>query len=477
MGAFEECSQWRAALSFLRDMCCERLGADAVSFAAVASACAAAGRVEETYGLLLRMSSESLQPSAVVATSAIAVSARALQWRRACSTLLFLHMKGVEVDLPTLGSAMLAYERASQWKGSLKLFKEMSLRALEPDVVACNSAIAAQARGKRWKQAMRLMSSLQAHGFQLDHVSLNSAIGAAAATESWVGDRWAWSLQVLWKAVLHKLQPDVVAFNSAMSSCSKGHQWRLSLALKERLTSYGLLPDGVTHNVMLGAFERSSKWASSLAVLRRMRTARVSDVISFGVAASSCRKRSLWELAHGLVLEAPSSGVKPNLQMLIHASRWRKALKCQVGNARANRAWGDEPHSSGRYNLAFNAQAAALWAKESLTELQKDLGAAAAATATGVWNMDHARTVPTPEATGSCRRWLLPLDLLDSQQVPKSGLRAASGGSGTPAAKAKTLEPDPPAGDPLAPVLQRSEKPSRRSDRSAFRQILCPRPD
>ena len=45
------------------------------------------------------------------------------------------------------------------------------------------------------------------------------------------GEQWVKALALLGKLTEQSLQPNVVSFNAALSSCAQGHQWIKSLAL------------------------------------------------------------------------------------------------------------------------------------------------------------------------------------------------------------------------------------------------------
>merc|ERR1712039_270496 len=92
-----------------------------------------------------------------------------------------------------------------------------------------------------------LLSEMQCHKLENDIISYNSAISACEK-----GQQWMVALSLLFEIhTSNALQPDGLSYNSAILACAKSYQWMLAFSLLDIMSSSSILPDANCYSRML----------------------------------------------------------------------------------------------------------------------------------------------------------------------------------------------------------------------------------
>ncbi|CAJ1448562.1 unnamed protein product [Effrenium voratum] len=181
---------------------------------------------------------------------------------------------------------------------------------LRVDVVVFTAAIAERRRSAEWSQALSLLGTMGHHFLQPNVVTYNASLGAS---------RWSPALLLLRKAAQF-LQTDVITCNTFLGclSSAKG-KWPLALA-----ELGGIEPDIVTYNSLITSCERSAQWRRAIAFSEMAEA----DAVSYS-AAVRCQR---WPFALQLLADAASAAVQLNLiaynaAASVTAARWRRVLQ------------------------------------------------------------------------------------------------------------------------------------------------------
>ncbi|CAE7782042.1 EMB2654 [Symbiodinium sp. CCMP2592] len=92
--------------------------------------------------------------------------------------------------------------------------------------------------------------------------------------------------------------PDVISFNSCISSCQKASRWPWAIHLLFSMVGAALAANSISYNAAIGACQRTGHWQQALQLLRSMPTATVEpSVISYNVGVSACEEAAQWQAA------------------------------------------------------------------------------------------------------------------------------------------------------------------------------------
>jgi pentatricopeptide repeat protein len=72
--------------------------------------------------------------------------------------------------------------------------------------------------------------------------------------------KWEQTLSMLFARQSFGLDPDVISYNSAITSYEKCEQWERALNMLLAMWSYTLEPDGISYSVAISACERGEQW-------------------------------------------------------------------------------------------------------------------------------------------------------------------------------------------------------------------------
>ena len=228
-------------------------------------------------------------------TRAIGACGRAQRWNVALCVVDFIGAVGLQPDLFVFGATLSALERASEWPTACGLLAGLT----GVNEVLMNSALSACEKGDEWAPSLLLLGQTRAIRCELESVVGNSAVISACAKNEF---QWGRAFLILEKLSHQSLQPDVIAFNSALRACAysdASHVERLLSLMRHHLVQ----ADIVTSNTLINAFSRQLAWEESLAALRRGSCYYPFSAIAHNSALSSLGYDSSWLLSLPLLEE------------------------------------------------------------------------------------------------------------------------------------------------------------------------------
>ncbi|CAK8987842.1 unnamed protein product [Durusdinium trenchii] len=237
-------SLWQQAISVLESMPRQRLKPTLASWLGGLSALRRVAHWSHALQLLLRR-----QPVDIASFNAcLAVCQAAAQWEVALEVC-----KGRGLDLVGLNTLLAAFAGGSEWQRSLHYLARQGL-----DVISFNSALSALAAARCWDHALALLESMQDP--MPNVVSYNTAISSCADGE---GEEWWHALALFVKMKSAHLVPDLITFNTSMAVGG----WRAALQLLEEL---GSMADSTSYSTALSSLGSAWKWRQCLALLETM---------------------------------------------------------------------------------------------------------------------------------------------------------------------------------------------------------------
>eukprot|EP00435_Cladocopium_sp_Y103_P071975 s8_g38.t3 len=319
--ACEEASQWQLCLYFLRDMCNLEVTPDVITYSTVVTSTIYASLTTQLPSLLQAMRRASVQPNAILVTSALtAFQEQDSQWHMGLQFLDDIHAFGVTLDIMNYvagisacswtapgaqgpwqralhflkeivgasfrrsaicyNAAVTCCHRAEQWPQSLQLWTSMWSRGILPDTVTVSSTISVHSCGSQWWMSSALTETLQSQKLLPDLVFYNTILASAT---------WLLALQLLDPPTGILETPDTVSFNASMNACAKAGEWQVALHLFEQMKSRSIVPDVFSYSSIMASCE----WRLALAFLQQMQSEKLSpDLPCFNALLASCHRSS-----------------------------------------------------------------------------------------------------------------------------------------------------------------------------------------
>lgn len=129
----------------------------------------------------------------------------------------------------------------------------------------------------------------------------------------------SWGLQ--WPVALHLflhmriffLSPDIVSYNTAINSCSKGAGWKQVLQVFQS-QHLGLRPNLVSYSILISSFNKATRWFDALRVFDMMIGREFCpDAVCYAGAITSHERSSNWEAALRVFMEISARKMVPNV--------------------------------------------------------------------------------------------------------------------------------------------------------------------
>lgn len=131
----------------------------------------------------------------------------------------------VQPNIFTFNAVISSCEQQGQWQQASWLL-EIHGGTCVPDVVTCSALISCCEKAGVWQPALSFLAMMHVTHLKLSVVSSTSAMSATVRVQ-----RWQQTLQVFHHMRRHELQPNVIGFSAAMTSCEVGSQWHLAPSL------------------------------------------------------------------------------------------------------------------------------------------------------------------------------------------------------------------------------------------------------
>ena len=174
------------------------------------------------------------------------ISACSGDWELAVQLLEQMKHGTVSPSEVSYGAAIKACSKGRQWQHALGLLFAMGL---EPNVVVYTAAISSLESRAQWEIAIALLGLMSMQSLRADVTCLSAAMRTAKK-------KWEISLQ-LFDSIIHKeLVPDLISFNTLISSCEEQGLWMESLKILNSASRFTLHPNAVSYNAAV-AVQRS----------------------------------------------------------------------------------------------------------------------------------------------------------------------------------------------------------------------------
>jgi len=221
--------------------------------------------------------------------------------------------------------------------------------ALDPK--ASTALMSELARAGGFYAALTTLRWLRHSNYECGCFHITSAINACGKRGNW--ETGLWLLADMCTALV---QPNLVTFSSAISTCEKGQkrkgmwrrEWQMSLWLLSDMHHTDVHPEVYAFSATICAFQRGGQWQEALRLLSNMRTAQVqAGSITLNSAVSAYGNAAQWGSALWRLHDMRCSNLATDLitfHSVMEASekacQWRVPLRLLIGmhsfNIRAN---------------------------------------------------------------------------------------------------------------------------------------------
>lgn len=196
-----------------------------------------------------------LEPDIRVCNAAVAGCARPGSWQQAVELLDEAETLYLKTDAVTLASLLRGWREGREWGKAFAVFEEAAGSGIPADAIFFANVLASCSAAGRWSDAFELLRVLKHEGFY-DQLHCNSAVASCDVRNLW--DR---AIALLSLKRQDGLQADVIALNSAISTCAnkeegRGGVWEHALLLLHGITALGIDPDIISFNAAMSACAR-----------------------------------------------------------------------------------------------------------------------------------------------------------------------------------------------------------------------------
>ena len=337
LGACSHAGQWEAAIDLLATMENSKL-VDAVSYGTVMAAC----ENGEKWNLVLHYADEMISKGFPLDGLAVTSALHACQQKGlAADALRYLDVlkasprtslrktAGWErsgARAPLEGPDSVAYRlaisacaRGGDWKKGIELLGEMRVVTGKIDVTAYTSAITGCEYAGEWRTAFSILDTMRKDGVEPNEVTMAATIGACATACA-----RGWDVDIALKKALQLFRvmrkdptvvdPNIAVYNAAIRACAEANQPDLAFKLLEDAEKHGLQPTIVTFGTLMTACERASSLEGLEKVFQMMNAAAIEpNEIVYGAAISCLRKTSQAERSFLLLKKMVRDKLNPNV--------------------------------------------------------------------------------------------------------------------------------------------------------------------
>ncbi|CAK9005107.1 unnamed protein product [Durusdinium trenchii] len=345
--------RWKDVLAGLKELVKtpSNLEPNVVTFGVAIAACVRASAWASALQESLVLRQEGLEPSLISASSVISASEKS-NWCHALHSLIDLQASDLEPNAVGFGAVASACEAsAGAWRVAAEATLQLRRAGIEASVVllnavssACEKACAQdEALTRPWPLALALLSLASSWWLEPDTVAYSTAISTCEKAV------WEQALEVLWAMRCSSVRMNTYAFNAAISACASGYHWEGAFCLWDEMQAmHGLKPDLITYSALISACAEGLKWRHTLALLSELSWSAGSkeeaaqpkkiqpDLILCNTVISACEKGHQWEKALCVLAALLLRGPRPDaisysaaMSACCAASAWQWALWLQ----------------------------------------------------------------------------------------------------------------------------------------------------
>ena len=200
----------------------------------------------------------------------LATCVKKAKWAKAIRVFSEMQVQQMQPATVTINTTIRACERGSAWEEALHIFNQASCSGYPPlDVVSFTTAISACRHGGRWAEALQLLFMLQQeeqeshlHGLHMHEfedpavAALRREVPREARSEHTPGSTELPGFK--------GRQVDVMMWNACIAACEKAAQWTWAMHLLQRAWHVFLSPDLITYNSTMSSLARARRWNQAL---------------------------------------------------------------------------------------------------------------------------------------------------------------------------------------------------------------------
>jgi len=127
---------------------------------------------------------DGVKPNAMSFAAVLSACARGRSWQRALNLIDTMHEDDVMPDVAHYTSAISSCEKSGAWRHALQILACMKSKLVLPDTIAYNATISACEKGRQWQACLQLLQTLVSSSLAPDAISYRAVIeGLCSATQ------------------------------------------------------------------------------------------------------------------------------------------------------------------------------------------------------------------------------------------------------------------------------------------------------
>ena len=239
--------------------------------------------------LLHDLEQQELQVSESMYTSAIRSAKR---WRMALGLLCHLQRPALQANTMTYGAAAYALRNETKWIQSLSLLTGAQGASLESSLVTYNITTTSLGRSTgQWMRVGALLSDLKRVYLKPDIVSYNSMISSEGV---------GWQKAIALKAQMRAQQEgNMITLNSMGNSFSRAAVWEQAMRVRKDVAALHSQPDLVMVNTVINACK--PQWSTALFLRDPSWSQQSPDAFTYVACISCCESGAQWQRAFSLL--------------------------------------------------------------------------------------------------------------------------------------------------------------------------------
>eukprot|EP00434_Breviolum_minutum_P026241 symbB.v1.2.023196.t1/scaffold2107.1/size91221/5 len=200
--------------------------------------------------MLERMFCRNVEVNAITCNSMIGSCDQAGQWQRALDVFGLQKVQRIQLDAFTYSSVASACAKSGHWTLASWLLVDMTQRQIESNTICMNAMMNCFEKGQQWSRVLTCLEEMTLQKVRPDRTSYNIIISACD---------WPTSLLFLQDMINRNLQRDVVSFNAAMQSCTRGTEWSSALWILKEMPRLSVRRSIVSMNTAMSACEAADQ--------------------------------------------------------------------------------------------------------------------------------------------------------------------------------------------------------------------------
>ena len=255
-----------------------------VPFNAAIAAAVRNGRLPQAKELFDRMKALGVTRNTVTYTTLLSGIAKS-KWKQLGATVVMdiyrdMVAEGVPRNGAVFGAVISAAERLDDFEMALRLLEEMKAELIPTSSFVYHSVISACGKAGMYDTALSLLDEMKKRGVARTEMTYSLMIGSCKREGKWqealrllsemasddnrnssneAADQQTMGDDAVPSDLTVRLQPDTIAYSSAIAVCVDSKQWGVALELLEMMESAGISRNVVTYNTVIEALSAAGE--------------------------------------------------------------------------------------------------------------------------------------------------------------------------------------------------------------------------